>query len=112
MKVTPITGFLHLRPVLLGPGEEQRAGERRGERRRLHAQPVRLEAEPVGEDHAQPRDLRHREIDEDDAAREHLDAERRVRRDDQQPGDERRPENAEVERAHFAAASSRSSVSS
>src|SRR5262249_12449131 len=60
------------------------------------------------------RDLRHCGIDEDDAALEHLHAERHVRRRDQQPGDERRPEDSEARRVqiHLITASRRAIVSS
>jgi hypothetical protein len=68
MKLTPITGFLYLGPALLGPVERERAGKRSDERRDLHCGAARLEAEPVGEHHAQAGNLRHREIDEDNPA--------------------------------------------
>ena len=68
------------------------------ERRDLHRGALRLPAEAVGEDHAEPGDLRHREVDEHDAALEHLHAERHVRRGHEQAGDERRPQDAEARR--------------
>ena len=73
-----------------------------------------MPAEVVGEYHADPRDLRHREIDENDAPFEHLHAERDVSRGDQQARDERGPQDAEARRVerHFAVASKRPMVSS
>jgi 6-phosphogluconate dehydrogenase len=56
----------------------------------------RRETQPVGEDDAQPGDLRDREVDEHDAAREHLDAERDVGGDDEHPGNKGGPEDAGV----------------
>ncbi|MFO1410433.1 MAG: hypothetical protein U1F06_08670 [Steroidobacteraceae bacterium] len=66
------------------------------------------------DDHAEPGHLRHREIDEHDAAGEHLQAERHVRDHDQNAGDHRRREDGEriVQRAHRTAPSSRVMVSS
>ena len=76
--------------------------------------PCGLEPEPVGEQHAAAGDLRDREVDEHDAAREHLHAERHVRRGDEQPGDERRQQDRKLERprVHCAPFSSRAIVSS
>ena len=50
----------------------------------LHAPAFRLEAERVGGGHAEARDLRDGEVDEDDAAIEHLLAQRHMRRQHQQ----------------------------
>src|SRR5258705_466749 len=73
-----------------------------------------MPAEVVGEDDTHPGDLRHREVDENDAPLEHLHAERDVGGSDQQARDERGPQDAEarsVER-HLTMASSRPMVSS
>ncbi len=65
-------------------------------------------------DHAEARDLRDGEVDEHDAAPQHLLPERHVRQDDEDAGHEGRPQDADVpgEIVHFAAASRRLSVSS
>ncbi len=81
--------LLHFGPDLLGPREQERARERRDEGRDLHGKPLRGEAQAVGEQHAAARDLRDREIDEYDSAREHLHAERHVRCGHQQARGER-----------------------
>ncbi len=106
--------LLLLRHAVFGPGEQRGAEQRGTDRRRLHHQPLRAEPHGVGRDHAQARDLRDRQIDEHDAAVEHLPAQRHVRGQHQQPGEERQTEDREVERGgvHWVAASSRSSVSS
>src|SRR6185295_8139639 len=101
-------------PALLGPVKRKRAGKCSDERSDLYRGAARLEAEPIGEHHAQTGNLRHREIDEDNSAPEHLDAERRVSQRDQQPCSERRPHDAPLcgPGAHRAASRSRASVSS
>ncbi len=91
--------FLHLGPDALGPGQEQRAAERRGQRGDLHGDAFGLEAEAVGEQHAAAGDLRDRQIDEHDAARQHLHAQRHVGRGHQQSGSERRQEDRQLDRA-------------
>ena len=77
-------------------------------------QPVSSRPGRVRRDHAERRDLRDREIDEHDAAPQHLLAERHVRQRDEDAGDERRPQDAEGagEVVHLPAASSRLMVSS
>ena len=106
--------FLYVRPDPLGPCEEQRAGQRRGECRDLHGDALRFEAQLVGEQHAAARDLRDREIDEHDPAREHLHAERHVGRRDQDARHERRQQDRKLDRAkaHCAPFKSRAIVSS
>ena len=91
--------LLLLRRAPLGPGQQPRAEQGRRDGRGLHGDAALGQAERVGGDHAEPGDLRDREVDEDDAAVEHLHAERHVRREHQQAGDERRAEDAPVERA-------------
>ncbi len=68
----------------------------------------------MGGDDAESGNLRDGEVDEHDAAPEHLLPERHVRQEDQDAGHEGRPQDADVsaEVAHFAAASSLLSVSS
>src|SRR3954468_1041900 len=103
--------FLHVGPQALGPVEKERAGERRSQGSGLHRDALRLEAKPIGEDHAEARDLRHRQVDEHDAAIQYLHAERRMRRGHEKSRNERRPENAGIER-HFTMVRRRASVSS
>src|SRR6185369_1797719 len=103
--------LLHVGPQLFSPVEEERAGERRGQGGSLNRDALRLVAETVREDHPEPRDLRYREIDEHDATIEHLDAERRVGRRDEEPRDQRCPENSGID-GHLAIARRRASVSS
>src|SRR6478672_4759913 len=103
--------LLHFGPQLFGPVKEERAGERRSKGGSLNRDALRLVAEPVRENHPEPCDLRHREIDEHDAAIQHLDAERRVCCRHQEPRGERRPENAGID-GHLAIARRRASVSS
>src|SRR5262249_38838841 len=66
-----------------------------------------LQAQVVREDHPQACDLGHGEVNEHDAAREHLHAEGHVSRGDEQAGDKRRPQNPEAcrIRGHFSAPS-------
>src|SRR6185295_2684363 len=98
----------------LRPRKEERAGERSDERRDLHRPALRLQAEAVGEDHAQARDLSDGEVDEHDAAAQHLYAERSMRGRDQQPRGKCGSEYRRVYRreVHRGTASSRASVSS
>ena len=92
-------GLLDVRPDLLRPSQEQRTAECRGERCDLHGNAFRLEAELVGEQHAAARHLRDREVDEDDAAGEHLHPERHVRRGDEHAGREGRQQDRELDGA-------------
>ena len=80
----------------------------------LRAPPFDGQIEAVGRDHAETRDLRDGQIDEHDAARQHLLSERHMRDRDQHARDQRRPQDAEVgeQRVHFSAASSLLRVSS
>jgi len=106
--------LLHVGPDALGESEQQAAHERGAERGDLHGGPLVLEAEAVREQHAATRDLRDGEVDEDDAAREHLHAERNVRRGDEKARGERGDEDRQVERgeAHDAPFKRRWMVSS
>jgi len=49
----------------------------------------------AGRHQAQTGNLRDREIDKDDATLEHLDPERGMGQSDHEPGDKRRPDNAD-----------------
>ena len=109
--------LLLLRRAPFGPSQQPGTEERRSDRGGLHGEAVLGDAERVGGDHAEPRDLRDREVDEDDAAIEHLHAERDVGREDEQPSDQGRAEDAPVEHAPVhglvpAAATRRPTVSS
>src|SRR5256885_1821987 len=106
--------FLYLGPKLFSPVEEQRAGQRGRQRRRLDGGAVRLEPEPVGDDDAEPGDLRHGEIDEHEPSPEHLNAQRNMRGGNEQAGDKRRPYYRQIERfrAHLATGSNLSIESS
>ena len=107
--------FLDLRPFLLGPGEGQRSQQSRGSCRNLNPPSLRFKTHRVGGRHTQTRHLRDGEIDEHNAARQNLLAQRHMGRKDQHPGEKCGKENAELNRAHgqpFAAASSRLMVSS
>src|SRR6476469_2632860 len=107
-------GFLYFRPVLLRPGEQQRAGECRKQRRALNAPPLRFETEPISAYDSQSRDLRDGEIDEYDATAQHLNAKRHVSCGNENTSEERRPEDVNINRAgiHLATATKRSIVSS
>jgi hypothetical protein len=101
----------------LRPGQQPGAEQRRRDGGGLHRDAALGQAEGIGGDDAEAGDLGDREIDEDDAAVEHLLAERHVRRQHQQAGDQGRAEDAPVERAPVhvfgaAPASSRATVSS
>ena len=88
--------LLHFGALALGPGEQQRAGQCGGARRRLRAPAFDGQLEAVGRDHAETGDLRDREVDEHDAARQHLLSERHMRNRHQHAGDQRRPQDAEI----------------
>ncbi len=106
--------LLHVGEHALGPREKQRTAQRRGERGDLHGGAFRLEAQLVGEQHAAAGDLRDGQVDEHDAAREHLRAERHVSGRHQQPGGERRQQDRQVDgvEIHCAPFSRRAIVSS
>ena len=89
--------LLIIRPLAIGPGQQRAAEQRRDRGGDLDAVAVLVDADVLREDHAERGDLRDREIDEDDAAREHLLAERHVRRQHEQARDAGGPENAELE---------------
>src|SRR3954464_4050196 len=72
---------------------------------------LRLVAELVGDDDAEPCDLRHGEVDEDNAAAQDLHAERYMRRCDEQARQQRGQDDAEP-CAHFKSARSRARLSS
>ena len=92
----PISASCTSGRLRLGPGQQQRAGQRRGARRELRAPPFDRQLETVGRDHAEPRHLRDGEVDEHDAAGQHLLSQRHVRNRHQHAGDQRRPQDAEV----------------
>src|SRR5205807_119074 len=75
---------------------------------------MRRPPEPVREDDTASGDLRHSQIDEDNATIEHLNAERHMSGGDEEPSNQRRPYDAQVRSrgAHFVTASSRAKVSS
>ncbi len=106
--------LLHLGPDALGPGQQQRPGERCRERRDLDRDALRLEPELVGEQHATAGDLRNGEIDEDDATRQHLRSERHMRRGHENAGDKRRQQYRKLgcREIHCAPLSRRAIVSS
>jgi len=81
----------------------------------LRAEPLRIEIEQAGDDHAERGDLRQREIDEHDAAAQDLHPERHVRDQHQHAGDQGWRDDRQVEQrgcAHFSAPSSRCRMSS
>jgi hypothetical protein len=92
--------FLNLRPFLFGPGESQRSQQSRGSCGYLNPPSLRFKTHRVGGRHTQSRHLCDREVDEHDAARQHLLAQGHMGRKDQHPGKECRKENAEFDRAH------------
>src|SRR4029079_18593366 len=96
----------HLAETPIGPRQQQSAGKRGGKRRDLCGDAVRLEPEAVRRDHAEPRNLRDREIDEDDPTAEHLAAKRHVRREHEDAREQRRADDAERIEIHDLASSS------
>ena len=82
--------LLHVGPSSLRPRQQQRARERRDKCCELHGDPLGLESETIGEQHAAAGNLRDREVDEDDATGEYLRTERDVRRSDKKPRNQRR----------------------
>ena len=73
-------------------GQEQRGDEREGERIRISGAALHRMTEHEGDGGAERRDLREREIDEDDLAAQHLDAEIGVNPDQAERDQERRPQ--------------------
>ena len=71
--------FLNRRPAAVGPGEGLTRLQFRPQCASLRLPPQGFESCPIGNDDAESRNLRDREIDEHDAPLEHLDAERDVR---------------------------------
>ena len=106
--------LLHLGTLAFGPGEQQRAGQRGGGGRESARPTLRWVVRSGSRDDAERRHLRDGEIDEHDAAGQHLLSQRHVRDRHQHAGDQRRPQDAEVggQRVHLSAASSLSRVSS
>ncbi len=92
--------FLDLRPAPVGPVEDPRGDERGADGRDLHHEAACLPAHRVRGDDAEARDLRDREVDEDDAAAQDLLPERHVRAQHQHTGEKRRQDDAEFERTH------------
>jgi hypothetical protein len=72
---------LNLAEAPVGPRQEQAAEQRGCERGDLRGDAVRVEPEAARGNHAEPRHLRHRQIDVDDAAAQDLSTERHVRRE-------------------------------
>ena len=89
-----------------GPRERQQHGRKQGECERISIgrQALRRMAEHEGHGRAERRDLRQRQIDEDDFAGEHLNAEIGVDADEAYRHQERRPEKFERLAHRFAAA--------
>ena len=83
-------GLLYLRPAPLRPGQQQGPGERGAERGHLHRGTLRCPAHGVGKDDTDAGNLRHGQIDENNAARKHLHAQRHMGGGNQQSGDEGR----------------------
>ncbi len=106
--------FLRFRSLALRPREQQCTEQCRDDGRNLCGPAFRTETHRVCGDYAEPGHLRNREIDEYDAAREHLLTQWHMREDDEQARDERGPENAHLsgDITHFSAPSSRATVSS
>jgi len=95
--------FLLLRHATLGPSQQQRAELSRAQRRHLHLDAALGHSQRISGNHADPSDLRNRQIDEHNATVQHLSAQRHVGREHQEPSDHRRAKNAPLERApvHF-----------
>jgi hypothetical protein len=83
---------LHLGPLALGPGQQpgQTAASAANAGRGLHPPAAGLDVHQAGDDDAEAGDLRDREVDEDDARLRDADAERTLRREHEQAGEERR----------------------
>ncbi len=60
--------FLHFRPALLGPGQQECAQHRSAAGGDLHQPALRIEIGHACDDDAKRGDLRNRQIDKDDAA--------------------------------------------
>ena len=72
MNITPISASCCCGARRSVQVSSQRAEQRRADRRGLHRDAALGQAERVGGDDAEPGDLRDRQVDEDDAAVEHL----------------------------------------
>ena len=103
-----------MRPAPVRPGQEARPGERRRSRGQLHAEAVLIDAEVTGRDDAERGDLRDGQVNEDDAACQHLPPQRHVRGQHQQSRHHGGSEDTDIQsvEVHFAAASSLSMVES
>jgi hypothetical protein len=107
-------GFLKPGPTLVG-GTEQAGTKQGGDGgSHLHAEAMLVHAEELGEDHAECRDLRDCQVNEDDAAREHPCTQRHMRGEHDQTSQAGRAENAGLEAlpVHLSAPSRRSMVES
>ena len=103
--------FLLCGEAPFGVRQQRGAGERGAGGNRLHRPAMRLEAEHLGGDHAEHRDLGNGQIDEHDAALQHFLAERHVRGEHQQPGQQRRQQHIQFQsQIHRAASLSRAMV--
>ncbi len=101
----------HARSPGAREGEQHGGEQRESERIAVGREALRRMAEHEGDGRAERRDLRQRQIDEDDFARQHLDAEIGVDADEAHRHEERRPEKDERV-AHGAAAVSAATLAS
>ncbi len=72
-------GLLHVRPALFRPGQQGRTEQGRRCCGELGCKSLRIEFKHAGDDHAECRDLRQRQVDEHDAAAQDLGAKRHMR---------------------------------
>ncbi len=99
--------FLDIRPAALAPGQQQGADACRQRGGQLGAHAVRqimkhgIEVGQAGGDGAQRRHLGDRQVDENDAPPQHVDAQHDMRRQHQQAGGEGSDEQGPVECVHF-----------
>jgi hypothetical protein len=92
--------LLQLAHPALAPQEERGRRQRRRNRADLHRPAVRFPAHRVRGDHPEPRDLSDRQIDEHDAALQHELSQRHVRRQHQNPGEERGKQDRQLNVRH------------
>ena len=110
--------FLILRPATISPRQQASAKKRSDRRGDLDAKPVLVDAEKTGRNYPERGNLRYCQVDEDNAARQHLLAERNMRREHDQTGQTGWTEDTDVQSVpvqlhiHFAAPSSLSMVES
>ena len=92
--------LLDLGPAFVGEVQDQRGKECGTDGGNLHHPAVRLPTERVGGDDAEAGYLCDRKVNEDDAAAQHLGAERHVRAEDERGSQERRNDDAYFEGIH------------